>query len=419
LLLSCLLLLATGLSLVGLAQTAGPFAVPAAPVESADAAATAQAFYAAVNEVLATGKAAPLDHLVSPGLVEHPPRPGDGGRAGLVRVLLARRAVFPGLRVAVDDARAAGDDLVAIRVRAAGPTAGSFLGMPVPAVTTAWGPVELLRVADGRVAERWTGTGDATMLSPLWEAALPSSESDASAVVALRRITWEPGAELDVDRNPGAWFFLAERGALSLAAGLGPPVPLGSDETETLGPGNLFAVPPGADFAVRNGGTAPAVALVVAIWTPPSVTFPITGQGGAAYTGEREAVALGLGWDARGEVALAPGVTARVLVTAPGVEVPAGATLALGQVALAPGAALSLATEGTLVVALEAGGIEIGAEGGIAWTIDTTGTREEVPGRAAVATGAGAVATTGPVGLWQSGADPAVLLVLAVRPAPG
>src|SRR5262245_20126260 len=113
LLLSCVLLIATGLGVIGLAQTAGPLPVRDAPVDTVGAVATARDFYAAINAVLAMGDAAALDDSVAIDLVEHPGRPGATGRSGLVTPLLARRAVFPGMKVVVEDAHPAGDDLVA------------------------------------------------------------------------------------------------------------------------------------------------------------------------------------------------------------------------------------------------------------------------------------------------------------------
>jgi hypothetical protein len=221
---------------------------------------------------------------------------------------------------------------------------------------------------------------------------------------------------LSVARTPSAWFLFVERGTLAVAAGSGLPVPIGSDRQAARAPGELIAVPAGAGFAARNEGTAPATALAVAIVAHASASPAIAPGGGSAWNPETGA--FGLAWDAAGKVVLAPGVTARVLTTATGVPVPAGATLALGRIVLAPGAALSLPATAPLVLAVEHGKIELSVEQHIAWTIEPTGLMRKVEGRAAVAAGEGALTTTGPASLWQAGAEPAVVLVLAVLPAP-
>src|SRR4029453_18043725 len=113
-------------------------------------------FYAAANAVLTTGDGFLLADTVAPDLVEQPARPGSAtGRDGLVRALLSLRATFPGLTLVVDDLRAADGDQVLARVHAAGAGSGAFLGRPVPTSPARWGPLEVWRIADGRLAERW------------------------------------------------------------------------------------------------------------------------------------------------------------------------------------------------------------------------------------------------------------------------
>jgi hypothetical protein len=416
LLFSFVLLFATGLGLVGLAQTTRPVLVREAPVDSADAESTARDFYAAINEMLASGDSVALDNLVIPDLVEHPRRPGEGGREGLIRAVLARRAVFPGLRLVVEDAHPTGGGLVAVRLHAAGATKGSFLGLPVPVGTTVWGPIELLRVADGRVAERWGGAGEPTLLHPLWQSTLSATLTDVPPMVAVRRISWEAGATLTVVQNPAAWFLLVERGTLTVSAGPEPRVTTGIDREATPASGDLVVIPPGTGFSAANAGTAGVSALAVVMWMPIEVSDVMPGSGGALN--EEQAIRLGLHWHAIGEVTIAPGVVAQVLTTGSTVPVPSGATLSLGRIVLAPGAALSLPSEGALHVVVESGALDLDVEGSAAWRTRADGSVHELSDRSTVAADEGVVTTASPVRFWQTGTEPVEILVLTVVPGP-
>jgi SnoaL-like domain len=147
------LALVTGLVLGTVGATLGeptrslpPASVPptTTAVPAAEAArALAVRFYAALDAALASGDAAPLAGVVSPDFVDHTQDPGAArGMAGATAAVAALRAARPGLRVTVAAALVDGD-------RALVYLAG-----------TRWGDaVEVLRLADGRVAERWALTG--------------------------------------------------------------------------------------------------------------------------------------------------------------------------------------------------------------------------------------------------------------------
>jgi hypothetical protein len=436
LLLVCLLSLATALVLAGLAQT---ITTPA-PYQSGSAAgaenvALAHAFYEAANAVLTSGDATPLAALVAPELAEHPPRPGATGRAGLAQALLARHAVFPGLRLVVDDLRAAGPDQVAVRVHAEGAATGTFLGRPVPVSLAAWGPVEVLRVAAGRIVERWGGTDEAIRLSPLWEVPYPPVATDATQVVAIRQVSWAPGAALTVVENPAAWFLLVETGSLEITAlntdgpvtahvevtgAAGEATVLAPDQPVGLATGALVVVSPFAGFSVRNAGAERATALLVASWTRLSPQSPAGYPGQGSANMERRAAALGLAPGTTASVEPAPGVTTWAVTTIESAGVPPRGRLAVGRVTLAPAASLVLpGGTGPTVLAVEAGSLHLEATRGVVWPRGAKGQSDFVPPSGILVSGDGAVLPTGTAGSWRAGDDtPVTVLAVAFIPDP-
>lgn len=85
---------------------------------------------------------------------------------GLVRRLLALHAVNRGPRL-MAEAVAADGDLVVAAVRVAGAAPPAFLGLRLEDARTAWGPVDVLRVAGGRIAERRGPAADPVPPAPI------------------------------------------------------------------------------------------------------------------------------------------------------------------------------------------------------------------------------------------------------------
>ena len=221
LLLTCCLTLATAYALLG---AAAAFTDHPAPTQTtvdipSTAAATTlvQRFYATVNDVLHTGAVAPLAAVIAPGLVEHPGRAGDSGAAGLARTLLAERTTWPGIRIVVDDIRATGPDAVTAWVHPEAANPPAVIGFAVPAVPSAWGPIEVLRIADGRIAERWASGSDALLLEPVGQ--LPPIDVEAHTVVKVELHTVEPGAshELLGGGDAGPRLLYVQAGTVSVA----------------------------------------------------------------------------------------------------------------------------------------------------------------------------------------------------------
>ena len=102
-----------------------------------------------------TGDLDRADALVAPDFVEHNPTPGQGpGLEGFRQVVAMLRAAFPDLHITIDDLVGEGDK-VSVRLTARGTHEGPFMGMAPTGRRAAWEGISIIRIADGRVAERW------------------------------------------------------------------------------------------------------------------------------------------------------------------------------------------------------------------------------------------------------------------------
>jgi predicted SnoaL-like aldol condensation-catalyzing enzyme len=122
--------------------------------------AAAQAFYAAQDAALATGDDRGLLTVVDPAFVDHQPGARAAwGRDDLVGELSALHKEQPGLRVDAEPLLVAGDRvLVAVQMRAGGPDRAET-SAPTPRAATLES-LDVVRVADGVVAERWSLSGN-------------------------------------------------------------------------------------------------------------------------------------------------------------------------------------------------------------------------------------------------------------------
>ncbi len=144
--LSCLL---AGLAFV----TVRPAPVATGSPATAANQATVLRFYEAVNAVIATGDSAPLAAVLAPDYAESDPTGAlVPGRAALEDSLRTLHAIAPDLRLDTADLVGDGDRVVAV-VATRGTEQVTALGLPL-IVPIVWGPVDVLRVTDGRIAER-------------------------------------------------------------------------------------------------------------------------------------------------------------------------------------------------------------------------------------------------------------------------
>jgi steroid delta-isomerase-like uncharacterized protein len=107
------------------------------------------------SEELWNGHLDLIDELFATDVVDHNPLPGSApGRDGQRQEIEMFRSAFPDLRVTAEDLVAAGDRAV-IRWSATGTHRGEVLGVAPTARTVSLHGIDIVRVTDGRIVERW------------------------------------------------------------------------------------------------------------------------------------------------------------------------------------------------------------------------------------------------------------------------
>ena len=397
--LSLALALTTGLVLGELRH------VVQAPAASATNADVVHRFYAAVNRALLSGDVAPFDSLLAEDFVDHASRFGQtGDRAGLTRYVLALHRAEPTLVVMAHHV-VAGADYVAARVLVDGAHGAPSSGLPA-VEGRVWATLDLFRLREGRIAEHWSDDLGLAVVEPLLEVTV-TVQRPVSKWVELGRLTYSPDGA-DVRWTSGPTVLLIEAGGLELA--LDPISPkaatlVSSDGTRrsiapgavvTPGAGDSLLLASGSFVETRNRGAALATVLVMWVGDP---AFP----------------------SRVGPVDAAPGTTTAMatysaLASGTDIQFPESrATIAIGRVAMAPGAA-AVSQQGALAefVVVETGRLMLTVEGGRAQVQQEPGLTRVVTGET-FDTGAGLTFDGGAlVGFAPYGSEPLVALVLTV-----
>ncbi len=117
--------------------------------------ALARRLYDVFNQALRTGDVAALSTVLSADTVDHNPAPGQApGLEGVKQVFSQFRAAFPDLQFMVADMIAEGDK-VASRITSSGTHKGDFQGLPATGKQVTLAGIDILRIAGGKVVERW------------------------------------------------------------------------------------------------------------------------------------------------------------------------------------------------------------------------------------------------------------------------
>jgi steroid delta-isomerase-like uncharacterized protein len=119
------------------------------------------------DEVVNGGNLNMIDELASPDFVDHEAFPGlAAGREGVKQFFSMLRAAFPDLRMNVDHLIAEGDTGVA-RAPMTGTHQGEFAGVAATGKTVSVPTIDIVRFADGKLAEHWGVTDTASMMEQL------------------------------------------------------------------------------------------------------------------------------------------------------------------------------------------------------------------------------------------------------------
>jgi predicted ester cyclase len=113
-----------------------------------------------------------VDEVMAPEVIDHQPVGDADGVAGVKRSIATYHAAFPDLALTCEDYLIAGDR-VAVRWSATGTHDGDGLGMPPTHRRVHLHGIDILRVVNGRVAERW---GEFNGLDMMQQLTAPSTE---------------------------------------------------------------------------------------------------------------------------------------------------------------------------------------------------------------------------------------------------
>ena len=119
---------------------------------STNAKETTRRFY---EEIINQKNVQAIDRFCTADFVDHTPPPGRKGSLDATRQqFLELVTAFPDLRMTVQDQIAEGDRVVN-RMLVRGTHKGEYMGMPGSGKTVEIGGIDIVRMVDGKAAERW------------------------------------------------------------------------------------------------------------------------------------------------------------------------------------------------------------------------------------------------------------------------
>ncbi|WP_127359320.1 ester cyclase [Actinacidiphila soli] len=122
-----------------------------------------QNFGSAVN----SGHLDELDAYVAPDSVDHDPAPGQvPGPEGYEDMFATMRQAFPDLHIEVEHVTAT-DDEVAFAYTITGTHLGELMGHSPTGKTVSYRGMQISRIADGKLVERWGSSDELGMLRQL------------------------------------------------------------------------------------------------------------------------------------------------------------------------------------------------------------------------------------------------------------
>lgn len=118
-------------------------------------------------EVFSRGNLDELERYMSTDLMDHNPNPGQRpGVEGVRELLQQYRSAFSDLRADVEDQIAEGDKVVS-RVTVHGRHTGEFQGIPPTGKEFSMTLIDMVRLSDGKIVERWGVQDDLGVLTQL------------------------------------------------------------------------------------------------------------------------------------------------------------------------------------------------------------------------------------------------------------
>jgi steroid delta-isomerase-like uncharacterized protein len=138
------------------------------------------------EDVWGRGDEAALEELLDPDFVDHDALPGQSpDREGHKQILAAFRSAFPNLNVTTEDIVAEGDKVVT-RWNAHGTHQGELMGIAPTGQDVAIKGIDVLRIAEGRIVERWAEYNDLEVMQQLGVVPGPGPEDEPPAELKAR-----------------------------------------------------------------------------------------------------------------------------------------------------------------------------------------------------------------------------------------
>ncbi len=132
------------------------------------------------EEVWGRGDEAALEELLALDFIDHGALPGQApDREGHKQTLAAFRSAFPDLHVTTEDIIAEGDKVVS-RWRARGTHEGELMGIAPSGNEVTFTGIDVLRIAEGKVAERWAEGNDLEVMQQIGAIPEPGQSEEAS-----------------------------------------------------------------------------------------------------------------------------------------------------------------------------------------------------------------------------------------------
>ena len=138
-----------------------------------------------VYEIFSSDNLDALNEVFARDFVDHNPQPEQArGLKGLKEMLSSLRESFPDLQWTPEDAIAEGDK-VASRITISGTQRGMYKSIPATGEHTSIPLVNVLRIVDGKVVERWGVSDHLSLLQQLGSAAPASLAKFGKAALAV------------------------------------------------------------------------------------------------------------------------------------------------------------------------------------------------------------------------------------------
>ncbi len=119
------------------------------------------------DEVINKKNRAAIDELFDSHMVDHAVPPGlPAGIEGQRQVLSMYSAAFPDTHFTVEDMIAEGDKVV-VRLSASATQHGAFMGLPPTGKHVTFTGIDIIRIAGGKLVERWAQMDALGMLQQL------------------------------------------------------------------------------------------------------------------------------------------------------------------------------------------------------------------------------------------------------------